>query len=192
MSSKLVSKELGCDFDRTHVNPMLALRNAVCNDRWREMWQEALEHSGQQRTSHRTARAEQRRSAWLAIGKRSLPASASLPAVSKIQALPVAHPTARPTTARSRSSLASTIGKGHSMPKRVSSCHQRSAQMKADVCLCGTPLVRFKGHQSKEYCSNRCRQRAYRERQRWGGMKGYPFLADKRLCSDRSKACAKT
>jgi|SRR6266487_6584323 len=25
-----------------------------------------------------------------------------------------------------------------------------------------------------------------------GGMKGYPFLADKRWCSDRSKACAKT
>jgi len=158
-------KGAGMHWDRTHVNPMLALRNAVCNDRWREMWQEALKHSGQQRTSHRAARAEQRRSALLTVGKRSLPASASLPPVSKMQALPVAHPTARPTTARPRSSPASTVGKGHSMPKRVNSCHQRSAQMKADVCLCGTPLVRFKGHQSKEYCSNRCRQRAYRKRQ---------------------------
>ena len=29
-------------WERKNVNPMLALRNAVCNSRWQEMWQKAV------------------------------------------------------------------------------------------------------------------------------------------------------
>ena len=35
-------KGSGMHWERENVNPMLALRNAVCNDRWREMWQKAV------------------------------------------------------------------------------------------------------------------------------------------------------
>jgi hypothetical protein len=38
--SRPVSKGLACDFERQHVNPMLTLRNAVCNQRWEACWQE--------------------------------------------------------------------------------------------------------------------------------------------------------
>lgn len=36
-------KGAGMHWHRRHINPMLALRNAVCNDRWQEMWQRAVE-----------------------------------------------------------------------------------------------------------------------------------------------------
>jgi len=35
-------KGAACDFEPTHVNPMLALRTAVCNERWEEAWQDTL------------------------------------------------------------------------------------------------------------------------------------------------------
>jgi hypothetical protein len=43
--------------------------------------------------------------------------------------------------------------------------HQKSSEMSVEVCQCGTPLARFKGCRSKQYCSDRCRMRAYRKRQ---------------------------
>jgi hypothetical protein len=36
------SKVLACNFADIHVNPMLALRNVVCNDRWSETWGRSL------------------------------------------------------------------------------------------------------------------------------------------------------
>ncbi|WP_420799352.1 hypothetical protein [Ktedonospora formicarum] len=35
-------KGSGMHWQHDHVNPMLALRNAVCNERWQEMWRKAL------------------------------------------------------------------------------------------------------------------------------------------------------
>ncbi len=35
-------KGAGMHWHRHHVNPLLALRNAVCNDRWEEVWQEVV------------------------------------------------------------------------------------------------------------------------------------------------------
>src|SRR5438309_9704704 len=32
-------KGAGMHWERRHVDPMLALRNAVCNDRWAETWE---------------------------------------------------------------------------------------------------------------------------------------------------------
>lgn len=37
-------KGAGMHWKVTHVNPLLALRNAVCNDRWQECWHQAREH----------------------------------------------------------------------------------------------------------------------------------------------------
>ncbi|MSP14427.1 MAG: hypothetical protein EXR62_15925, partial [Chloroflexi bacterium] len=47
-------KGAGMHWARQHVNPMLALRNVVCNDRWEEAWREitlVLRHKPQ-RTAH--------------------------------------------------------------------------------------------------------------------------------------------
>jgi len=37
-------KGAGMHWARASVNPMLALRNAVCNDRWREVWTASMTH----------------------------------------------------------------------------------------------------------------------------------------------------
>jgi hypothetical protein len=37
-------KGAGMHWSRASVNPLLALRNAVCNDRWAEAWQQSAEH----------------------------------------------------------------------------------------------------------------------------------------------------
>lgn len=45
-------KGAGMHWSRTSVNPLLALRNAVCNDRWAEAWQQSaahIRHSGVKR-----------------------------------------------------------------------------------------------------------------------------------------------
>jgi len=44
----------------THVNPMLALRTAVCNERWAEAWQEIVTHRRHQRTMRFQQRATPR------------------------------------------------------------------------------------------------------------------------------------
>src|ERR1700680_1923414 len=58
-------------WERKHVNPMLALRNAICNDRWREMWKTALKHHRKLQALQRSARAKPRTQAFLAGGDAS-------------------------------------------------------------------------------------------------------------------------
>ncbi|WP_052568457.1 hypothetical protein [Ktedonobacter racemifer] len=50
----------GMHWGPDHVNPMLALRTTVCNDRWVQSWQEATSARMQQRQQRRIARAQQR------------------------------------------------------------------------------------------------------------------------------------
>jgi hypothetical protein len=64
-------KGSGMHWERKNVNSMLALRNAVCNDRWQEMWHKALKQHRQQQALHRTSRAEQRTQALLSVGDSS-------------------------------------------------------------------------------------------------------------------------
>jgi hypothetical protein len=47
-------KGAGMHWERAHVNPMLALRNAVCNRRWQENWQSCVKE-------HHTARSKRRK-----------------------------------------------------------------------------------------------------------------------------------
>lgn len=50
----------GMHWQRQNVNPMLALRNGICNQRWQETWRTALTHQQAQRHCARTARAQSR------------------------------------------------------------------------------------------------------------------------------------
>jgi len=53
-------KGAGMHWGRQHVNAMLVLRNAVCNQRWPEIWQASTSHRQHQRTIHRQERRQQR------------------------------------------------------------------------------------------------------------------------------------
>ena len=151
----------GMHWERGNVNPMLALRNAVCNDRWREMWQKALGHHRKLRALQRSAKAEQRARSLLAVGP-----------VTSQELFPVPQPASQeisppvPVATPPNSSRPSRRYNRHPQCKRASASHQRSGEVRTEVCLCGTALVRFKGHRTKAYCSDRCRMRAYRKRQR--------------------------
>lgn len=57
---------------RNHVNPMLALRNVVCNDRWEEAWSQIVSTLRQQDRQRRVERLHRRRAS--AIASPQLPA----------------------------------------------------------------------------------------------------------------------
>ena len=54
-------KGAGMHWARPHVDPMLALRNVVCNDRWTETWPQIAAQLRQQARDQRTTRRQQRR-----------------------------------------------------------------------------------------------------------------------------------
>jgi hypothetical protein len=72
-------KGAGMRWQRCNVNPMLALRNAVCNERWSEMWHVAIQRSHQHQAERRFTRAEQRKEAALIVCNPLLLASPPLP-----------------------------------------------------------------------------------------------------------------
>ena len=53
-------KGAGMHWARAHVNPMLALRNAVCNERWGQARSQILTHLQRQKQQTRHSRREQR------------------------------------------------------------------------------------------------------------------------------------
>jgi hypothetical protein len=53
-------KGAGMRWARPHVNPMLALRTAVCNDRWEEAWTDVMTQKRDQRFQQRQERAQTR------------------------------------------------------------------------------------------------------------------------------------
>src|SRR5436305_7512626 len=59
-------KGAGMRWERHNVNPMLVLRNAVCNRRWSETWKTARAHQRALRTNGRQAKSHQRltRALW--------------------------------------------------------------------------------------------------------------------------------
>ena len=58
-------KGSGMHWERSHVDPMLALRNIVCSDRWDEAWPQIVLHMRQQVQQQRRARRQQRHVATL-------------------------------------------------------------------------------------------------------------------------------
>jgi hypothetical protein len=159
-------KGTGMHWERSHVNPLLALRTAVCNERWQEMWQQALAHHRKLQTLHTSTRAKPRTPALLPGADVSSPASPPAPsaAVSEHLAPPAPPPPPVPKASQLSSSRLSCRHTRQTTRQRVNCSPQKSSDGNADVCLCGTPLVRQRGHRPREYCSDRCRQRAHRER----------------------------
>jgi hypothetical protein len=155
-------KGAGMHWERKNVNPMLALRNAVCNDRWKEMWQKALAQQRKEQALHQSVRAEQRAQAFVvgsdATSEEWSPSSSSQ-SVSQQLPLPV------PTAPRSSTSRRCSRRKQHTAHNRVKYSYQRSVEERRETCFCGTPLVQETKGRTKHYCSDRCRMRAYRERQ---------------------------
>jgi len=58
-------KGAGMHWERTNINPMLALRNGICNERWQETWHVVVSQQQHHQAQRRTARAEQRKQALL-------------------------------------------------------------------------------------------------------------------------------
>src|SRR3989442_5186204 len=53
-------KGAGMRWDRQNVNPMLVLRNAVCNRQWKQTWQTSVAQRQTLRTNRRQAKSQQR------------------------------------------------------------------------------------------------------------------------------------
>ena len=93
-------KGAGMRWGRQNVNPMLVLRNAVCNREWKQTWETAVTHRQALRTN-RQAQSRQRleRACWflvvwsVRVHRLSHPSAA--PATTTAQAIEK-HPTARP------------------------------------------------------------------------------------------------
>ena len=79
----------GMRWAREHVNPMLALRNAVCNDRWAEVWRQIEGEQRRQVAVQRRARRQQR-------GAATRPRTP----VPEVPAVPLALPAGRPEAER--------------------------------------------------------------------------------------------
>lgn len=157
-------KGTGMHWERKHVNPMLALRNAVCNDRWQEMWQQALSSHRKLKALHRSARATQRAHIGPSVchlGASDAPAAPPPSAVS--QGAPPSSPL--PEATPPHSSLPAPRRAHRPARHCVNASPLEPRGQSRDTCLCGRPLLRFKGHRPKQHYSDRCRQRAYRKRQ---------------------------
>jgi hypothetical protein len=82
-------KGAGMHWAREHVNPMVALRNAVCNDRWEEAWAQIATHLRQQAARRRQTRHDKRRAATT-MGPPPEPAQPALAEPEPAMTLPVA------------------------------------------------------------------------------------------------------
>ena len=180
-------KGTGMHWQRKNVNPMLALRNAVCNGRWREMWQKALRQHRKLQALQRSAHAEQRAQAHLACGHTTSTTSAESPPQSAPQAQAEAPPIASPPPAsvvtQPSSSRLSSRRKQHTTPKPVKYSPQRSGEVGVETCICGNPLEQpDERGRTRRYCSERCsnrsRKRAQREREKqWRSCSPQPAQA---------------
>jgi hypothetical protein len=54
-------KRAGMHWDPSNVNPMLALRDALCNHRWEEVWQQQQRRQRDLRQARRKQQSQQRR-----------------------------------------------------------------------------------------------------------------------------------
>ncbi len=96
-------KGAGMHWERKNVNPMLALRNGVCNERWLETWQTGLHQIFEQQQRRRTVRAKRRREKTLALSDPLLLTSPPLPP------LPTGEPLSVPSLASSPPAPAATL-----------------------------------------------------------------------------------
>lgn len=105
-------KGAGMHWADTNVNPLVALRNAVCNDRWQERWQ-GIEHAQREpvRAKRRTQRAirQQCRAVRQPIAARPVAADETMrtaPATPRIQSR---HPWRYAWSVRRQRELANAV-----------------------------------------------------------------------------------
>jgi Uncharacterised protein family (UPF0236) len=72
-------KGAGMHWERKNVNPMLALRNGVCNQRWQETWQVARSQARKREALRRSKRTARRIEARLLLHNPALLTSPALP-----------------------------------------------------------------------------------------------------------------
>jgi hypothetical protein len=132
--------------------PLLALRLAVCNDRWAEMWSKALAYRERQSvllaplTPPVQPPSRPREASHTPSSPAPKAASASR---SRVQAEDSRHPASvRPRAQRT------------SAPPDA----EKSTAAAAVCRSCGVPVVCVLGHRRRQYCSDTCRMRAYRAR----------------------------
>jgi hypothetical protein len=93
-------KGAGMRWARQNVNPMLVLRNAVCNREWKQSWQTSVAHRHTLRAKLRQAKTQQRleRALWflviwsVGLHRLSHPAAASTTTAEVLQKQPTARP----------------------------------------------------------------------------------------------------
>ena len=96
-------KGAGMRWGRQNVDPMLVLRNAVCNREWQQTWETSRAYRQTLRTHHRQATSQQRLESalWFLVGwsvrvhRLSHPPGAEVTAPTTVASGPQ-HPTARP------------------------------------------------------------------------------------------------
>lgn len=103
-------KGAGMHWAEANINPMLALRNAVCNERWAEVW-EVIEREQQRQVVvlRQTRRAVRQAAAVVAEPGQELRAVVDDPALASSPAQPMAkarHPWTRPWSIRRQRELA--------------------------------------------------------------------------------------
>lgn len=146
----------GMHWERGNVNAVLALRLAVCNERWQEMWLKALQQTRAQKAQGRAVPSLLQASS----PPISTPSSPSEPPDTSSARSPARAPEA----ARPRPSQPSHSRKARLARNRMRDPHHGLGEVRTNVCPCGAPLLRIKGHRRRQYCSDRCRQRAFRKR----------------------------
>ena len=92
-------KGSGMHWARSHVNPMLALRNIVCSDRWDEAWPQIVSTLRQQEQQRRDERRHKRQAALLPPPAPAMPPSdPAPPPVTAHNATRTQRPASKPTT----------------------------------------------------------------------------------------------
>lgn len=91
-------KGTGMRWERKNVNPMLALRNGVCNERWQETWDTACQQRRVRQAQHRHDRTAQRQKVKQLALKHEL--SEPSPALPPVPLLPPEPPAMLPGTSR--------------------------------------------------------------------------------------------
>lgn len=112
-------KGAGMHWARGHVNPMLALRNAACSDRWDEAWSEIADHLRSNEAQRRLQRQERHRSA-----KAAAPRYVQGPLFPSAQST---HPAALPAANEPLSITASPLPADPSSVQSTNLCEQRVA-----------------------------------------------------------------
>ena len=111
-------KGAGMHWARVPINPMLALRNIVCNDRWTEAWPQIVTGLRQQHAAHRAERPRTRRAARATV---AASAPAPLPQAVGLPDLPRPVPT--PPIAPPKSEKPRRPAPNHPCPARTGCGH---------------------------------------------------------------------